>query len=219
MRKPRQVFRYSTPTGGELVSIWRNDRAFSVTAEGLADIEVTVPSRGQVGASLSLGRAAATGAGLVSAVSGEAGTADIPFPPDLAATPDSAELSNGLLEEIIAEARERLLALGAGFDGRAAPSIDVNTVDRAAKVLRTMAERLAREGASMRVPDIMPGPDGSVKLEWDESDFELLMTIHADPARPPSFYGDDFADVQVKGSLKDPHNPNRLVLAWLRKLG
>ena len=69
-------------------------------------------------------------------------------------------------------------------------------------------------GIKVPVPRIGPGPGGSVDLHWKQSSWELLVNISPDPNAPASFYGDDYGNQRIRGSL-DTRGFNLGIATWL----
>lgn len=66
------------------------------------------------------------------------------------------------------------------------------------------------------LPEILPGPDGSIDLHWNYPGYEMLINIPADPTNKAEFYGDDRGEGQIKGSF-DPGCPNHELFLWLAR--
>ena len=64
------------------------------------------------------------------------------------------------------------------------------------------------------LPEILPGPDGSIDLHWDYPAYEMLINIPADPANKAGFYGDDRGENHIKGSF-DPRTHDYGPFLWL----
>ncbi|MCH7808205.1 MAG: hypothetical protein IIB60_03175 [Planctomycetes bacterium] len=64
------------------------------------------------------------------------------------------------------------------------------------------------------LPEILPGPDGSIDLHWDYPRYEMLINIPADPANKAGFYGDDRGENHIKGSF-DPRTHDYGPFLWL----
>lgn len=71
------------------------------------------------------------------------------------------------------------------------------------------------------LPEILPGPDGSIDLHWDYPGYEILINISAGPDAKVGFYGDDRSTVQVKGSFdlhREQTQPKSFTLEDLRRI-
>jgi len=64
------------------------------------------------------------------------------------------------------------------------------------------------------VPQIGPGPDGSVDLHWKQEGWELLVNIPQGSNQQAAFYGDDYGTQTIKGTLA-PSKINYGIIAWL----
>ncbi len=106
------------------------------------------------------------------------------------------------------------------------PELDENEVHiqeetwmRAVKCLRNIVKSVGYEfNRILDLPEILPGPDGSVDLHWEYPTYEMLINIPADPDSKAGFYGDDRGGKgQTKGSF-DPaicNDDNHGLLLWL----
>lgn len=68
-------------------------------------------------------------------------------------------------------------------------------------------------GELMPLPDVQPGPDGSIDLHWKKGTYELLLNVPNDDGLI-HFYGDDYNENVMKGNfLQSAEMPN--FLFWL----
>jgi hypothetical protein len=63
-------------------------------------------------------------------------------------------------------------------------------------------------------PTISPGPTGSIDIHWKTPKKELLINIPSDPKSPAQFYGDDYGQLCIEGTLIGS-KLNALILMWL----
>ena len=100
---------------------------------------------------------------------------------------------------------------------RAVLNTATETINSAAEFLMSQ-DRLLRElcGISLPVPQINPGPDGSIDLFWKQPTWELLVNVPENANESASFYGEDQTGHTIKGSL-DTSEPNLGVIVWLMK--
>lgn len=120
--------------------------------------------------------------------------------------------------EVALKQAEYILSLEADFDDLGSPAYERGTLERAGAFLRTVARFATDEcGAEIGVPNIDPGPDGTIDIHWESSGFELLVNIPDAPGERATFYGDDFGSFVVKGDI-DPASPAAEALrlfSWL----
>lgn len=115
------------------------------------------------------------------------------------------------------EASRSLLTLPPNWDDENAKPIEEKTWKRAAKFLSRYALRLWKiEGNTIRPPDIMPVPDGTIDIHWDRPEFELLVNIPCGDNDMAEFYGDDRGCISIKGEF-DSSQLNEGLIHWLRK--
>jgi hypothetical protein len=128
-----------------------------------------------------------------------------------------SEFDSESLEAEIEAAHEKLTALADNWDGEGSAGYKTETVDGAAEFLMSQ-DRLLRElrRISLPVPQINPGPDGSIDLFWKQPTWELLVNVPENANESASFYGEDQTGHTIKGSL-DTSAPNLGVIMWLIK--
>lgn len=128
-----------------------------------------------------------------------------------------AEGNEDALEQIIKaiDLSKSILDLQDDWDGEGSPGYSKTTWDRMRKFLLSHAQAMRNHlGISIPVPQILPGPDGSIDMLWKRDEYELLVNIPSDPNRFANFYGDDRDKTSVKGSI-DPAKTNQGILSWL----
>lgn len=119
------------------------------------------------------------------------------------------------LDEII-EASRAILELEPDEDEVQAPYAE-ETWTRAVEFLRRNAKWVWDTFSRvMDLPEILPGPDGSIDLHWDYPGYEMLINVPADPTNKAGFYGDDRGEIQIKGTF-DPGSHNHGLLLWLAR--
>jgi len=109
-----------------------------------------------------------------------------------------------------------LLDLADDWDDAGAAGYDEATWHRAVTFLVSGVSRLWEEnGVRTERADVLPGPRGSIDLDWRTPGHELLVNVPPDPSQPVAYYGDDgTGGRKIKGTL-NPTAPNRWLLAWL----
>jgi hypothetical protein len=76
------------------------------------------------------------------------------------------------------------------------------TLDRASSFLKMHADHLLRVyKLQLPIPHIGVGPNGSIDLHWKSATSELLVNIPADANALVTYYGDDYGEQKVKGSM------------------
>jgi hypothetical protein len=109
-----------------------------------------------------------------------------------------------------------LLDLDDDWDDAGSPGYEEATWQRAVTLLVSGVTRLWEDyGVRTDRADVLPGPRGSIDLDWRVRDHELLVNVPADQAQAVAYYGDDgTGGKKIKGTL-DPTAPNRWLLAWM----
>ena len=112
--------------------------------------------------------------------------------------------------QVVAEAKERLLALEDNWDGEGAPAYCEQTIEAAAGFFYQLVER-SELATQVR---ILPASEGSIDLYWKTAQFELLVNFHPDGS--VSYYGDDYCENVIQGKTR----PKPEVIAcWMEHLG
>lgn len=97
---------------------------------------------------------------------------------------------------------EKILQLKDDWDEEGSPGYEFATWKRAAEFVRLHCYKAWRiSKRSVPAPIVFPGPDGSIDVHWRTEELELLVNVPADPSKPASFYGDDYADICIKGTV------------------
>jgi hypothetical protein len=123
----------------------------------------------------------------------------------------NSHVSSGI-NEALARA-EWMLNLEDDWDGEGSVGFSKITFNRAADFLRRYATGAwKRAGTIIPVPEILPGPDGSIDILWKTEGYELLVNIPAEN-KLASFYGDDLRDANIKGTF-DASVENLGLLEW-----
>jgi hypothetical protein len=105
--------------------------------------------------------------------------------------------------------------LEADWDGEGSAAYERAVGERATDFVVKNAKALWNTfGRRMDVPDIAPGPKGSIDVHWKTRRYELLVNFPPAPSEMASFYGDDYGKMVIKGTL-DPKTTNAGLLACL----
>lgn len=121
-------------------------------------------------------------------------------------------------EQVMAEAVNSsswIFDLKDNWDEEGSPSYKRTTWRRAVShVVSHTKEMLEKHGIKVPPPRILPGPQGSIDIDWRMQDKELLINIPSDETRRGTFYGDEKGGLSIKGEL-NPVGINQGLLAWL----
>lgn len=89
------------------------------------------------------------------------------------------------------------------------------TLSRASKFLISYAaEMLNKYQVAIPAPRILPGPNGTIDLHWKTPQKELLINIPSNDEAVVSFYGDDYGQMCIKGTLP-LSAPGYGIMLWL----
>lgn len=112
--------------------------------------------------------------------------------------------------QVVAEAKERLLALEDDWDGEGAPAYCEQTIEAAAAFFYQLVER-SELATQVR---ILPANEGSIDLHWKTAQFELLVNFH--PGGSVSYYGDDYCENAIQGKTRPMPE---VIACWMEHIG
>lgn len=117
--------------------------------------------------------------------------------------------------EAIEESRS-MLHWPNNWDGEGSPSYDEATWNRVATFLKNAAIRLWEdEGKVMEAPDIQPGAEGRIVIEWSIDDRDLVLAIPTHAEEQAEFYGHDRdRTIAIKGKLDITSPQSTWLLLW-----
>lgn len=110
--------------------------------------------------------------------------------------------------EDVFRSADRVLSLGDNWDDEDSPGYSSGTLDRA----KRFARHFLATGA---IPEILPGPQGSLDIRWKNGALELLANVPADPSLPASYYGDDGDGRSAIRGACDPWQADSELKRWL----
>ncbi len=137
--------------------------------------------------------------------------ASVTVPPTISAQMhEKYQLTSDSHVQVVAEAKERLLALEDDWDREGAPAYCEQTIEAAAAFFYQLVER-----SELATPvRILPASEGSIDLHWKTARFELLVNFHPDGS--VSYYGDDYCENVIQGKTR----PKPEVIAyWMEHPG
>jgi len=115
------------------------------------------------------------------------------------------------LEETIGN----ILALQENWDGEGGKPYLKETLDRAAEFVKKLSFALWKKTQKLiSPPSLLPGPDGSVDVQWKTPKFDLLVNIPEDSNESATFASDDYEQNSVKGTF-DQKKINPALFYWL----
>lgn len=111
---------------------------------------------------------------------------------------------------------EKSRGLTAAVDEGGSPLCSIAAWERAAQFLTDHARwAWDTQGRRIELPEVLPGPEGSVDLHWRTPNCELLLNVPADSSKPIEYFGDDPQGNTTKGIIVSIDNGG--LLTWLMK--
>lgn len=118
--------------------------------------------------------------------------------------------------EDVARVVERSRDLITAIDEEGSPLCSIAAWERAAQFLADYARwAWDNQGRRIELPEVLPGPEGSVDLHWRTRHFELLLNVPTDPSKFIEYFGDDAKGNTTKGIIVTIDNGG--LLTWLMK--
>ena len=123
----------------------------------------------------------------------------------MATAPTPHHLIRTNLDEEIKHSR-RILDFKENWDGEGSPAYREETWARAVEFTKKLVDLLLidvppiEDSPEMLVPEILPGPNGSIDLDWENERFDLLINISVE-GNLADFYGDAYCENKVKGQV------------------
>ena len=119
------------------------------------------------------------------------------------------------------EASRYITELKEDWDEEGSPSYSKSTWTRATRFLKKHALSLWQDHrVAIEVPQILPGPDGSIDIRWRTDKRELVINVPANVNEPASYYGDDKeegTDTAIRGKNLDLSASSDWIFLWLMK--
>ena len=118
------------------------------------------------------------------------------------------------LEEHITTSQPGIIGLEDDWDGEGARRYRQNAWDRSMLFLRRFLRTLWMKECFLPFPNILPGPEGSIDLNWDLDNVSLLINIPDEKTEPVSFYGEHNSKKEIEGSI-EIELVDSLLIPWM----
>lgn len=112
-----------------------------------------------------------------------------------------------------------IVGLSDNWDNQGSKGFDIDTWQRTISLLRKILFILWDNMVEIPIPTILPSPDGSFDINWENNAFELLINIPADIQEPVSLYGEKIGqkeyeiEVRIKFELVES-----VIIEWLKMI-
>lgn len=122
-------------------------------------------------------------------------------------------LSVEFLNEI--EAAKDFLGYENNWDGEGSKSYKKETLEKLNQFLLNISQEFFKINKKrIAAPYINPGMDGAIDLHWKTDKFELLLSVPESSDVPITYYGDDYKDNIIKGTLNIDNFG--VILSWIK---
>ncbi|MCL5252896.1 MAG: hypothetical protein M1351_02250 [Candidatus Thermoplasmatota archaeon] len=113
----------------------------------------------------------------------------------------SAKISFHKLFREIQRSYEILISLQNDFDEDGSPSYSVDVLSKAKNFLLDLWVYAYRKNSrDLPIPDILPGPDGSIDIYWKSDKSKLLMNVKPGNKNEAAYYGKSDNGREIEGS-------------------
>ncbi|MFC1478876.1 hypothetical protein ACFL57_05410 [Candidatus Margulisiibacteriota bacterium] len=100
------------------------------------------------------------------------------------------------------ERSRHIIKLKENWDGEGSKGYKQTTWDRAVDLLSSKyLDYAMSKKDKIDIPNILPGPDGSIDILWSYPEYEVLINVPESDNKPISFYGDNKRENYLKGTL------------------
>lgn len=95
-----------------------------------------------------------------------------------------------------------ILDLPENFDGEGSPRYDWETMKVASDFLTTLWDFFSEQNIEeLLIPDILPGPEGTIDIYWDSPNFDLLINV-SNGVKPLIKYYGKVDDFEIEDSVR-----------------
>ncbi len=123
------------------------------------------------------------------------------------------------LENIFTQNKKDIMELSKNWDGYGAPSIKENTLERVFELLKQIYSVLWEDMIEIPIPLIQPVPDGSIDINWETDQFELLINVPKDQNLLVNLYGEKLGHPQDEIEHRSHYDLiSKVIIGWLKKI-
>ena len=109
--------------------------------------------------------------------------------------------------------------LSDNWDGYGAQPFNEETLRRAYNLLENILDHFWNNMIDISIPLIQPVPDGSVDINWETDEFELLINTPQDTKKQVNLYGERINFPEEEIEMHIPYDLVELVIIqWLTKI-
>src|SRR5271157_99360 len=94
------------------------------------------------------------------------------------------------LSVTLSKYKEGILTLGENWDDDGGKPYQITTWDRAESFVGELLIRLWLDNIIVPIPSILPGPGGSIDVDWETDAFKLLVNVPEDPTELVNLFGE-----------------------------
>jgi hypothetical protein len=111
----------------------------------------------------------------------------------------------------IKNSKKHILGLKENWDGEGGRPFKKETMDNAIKIIKIIHSKIV-----IPPPSISPYVKGSIDVHWKNDTFQLLMCVE-EGLKISGYYGDNYADVKIKGQFMEVEDHLGKILKWINK--
>ena len=114
---------------------------------------------------------------------------------------------------------KQILSLQENWDEEGAEKFSKDTLERVCSLLKAVFQDLWNEMIDIPFPLIQPVPDGSIDINWETENFELLVNIPSTPDELVNFYGEKIDHPENEIEVRINYNLiTQSIIPWLIKV-
>jgi hypothetical protein len=121
-----------------------------------------------------------------------------------------------LLRKDLEAKKKKILSLRDNWDGEGSVSYNEETLNRSIAFIENISKNYWKKfKLIIPIPDMFPGIDGDIDIDWKIENFELLITIPNNSEEPAGFYGDDYKENKIKGTINQKIL-DAVIIPWMK---
>ena len=123
------------------------------------------------------------------------------------------------LINIFDENRNYILNLSDNWDGYGAQPFNEGTLNRAYILIENILNHFLINQIDISIPLIQPVADGSIDINWETDEFELLINISSESNKQVNLYGEKLNSPEEEIEMHIPYDlVETVIIPWLKRI-
>lgn len=123
------------------------------------------------------------------------------------------------LDNTFEKYKNYILNLSYNWDGYGAQPFNEETLRRAYNLSENILDHFWNDIIDISIPLIQPVPDGSIDINWETDEFELLINISPESNKQVNLYGEKINSPEEEIEMHIPYDlVESVIIQWLIKI-